>query len=319
MTNTTPISESPGQLRQSPVSCRLLPMSLLPLWCQGNLGTLLSDLDLPHKEVWYFPFISKRWGHIKKTFPFLGYSDLKGLPLHCSVVLGLRGARGGSWPRSEVGRQAGRAAQVRQETGRAVHGTKPGHARLLGAAQGRSQRSIQGNISSSLVWYRWSCMLFGSECSSGIGRSATTKKLSNSMENLDTRIPWTSMRMMHLSPAVALKLSAKSILSPTVMHVPKETKKEGVSIWDWERTWLRKWDQVESDLGTLQRQIMSPRLYIINTHLKAKDRLFSLGRTRKPVQHAGCWHWDCFHWYSQTIKVTSVITTWLCTPIKQKT
>lgn len=178
MANTVSISESLGAVRQSSVSCRHLPMSLLPLWCQGNLETLLSDLELPCKEVGYFSFISKTWDHIKKTFLFPGYSNLEGFLLHSSVVLGLCGARGASWPWSEVGRQAGRAAQVRQETGRAVDGTKPGHARLLRAAQGRSQKSIQGNISSSLVWCFWSWMLFGSECSSGIGRSATTKKLS---------------------------------------------------------------------------------------------------------------------------------------------
>lgn len=178
MANTIPISESLGGVRQSPLSCRHLPISLLLLWCQGNLGTLLSDLELPRKEVWYLSFISKTWDHIKKTSSFPGYSDLEGCPLHSSVALGLCGARGASWPRSEVGRQAGRAAQVRQETGRAADSTKPGHARLLRTAQDRSQKSIQGNISNSLVWCRWSCMLFGSECSSCIGRSATTKKLS---------------------------------------------------------------------------------------------------------------------------------------------
>lgn len=182
MANTIPISESAGGVRQSPVSCGHLPTSLLLLWCQGNLGTLLSDLELPRKEVWYFSFISKTWDHIKKTFLFPGYSDLEDFLLHSSVVLGLCGAKGASWPRSEVGRQAGRAAQVRQETGRVADGTKPGHAWLLRAAEGRSQKSIQGNISSSLVWCRWSYMLFGSEYSSGIGRSATTKKLSKQHE-----------------------------------------------------------------------------------------------------------------------------------------
>lgn len=33
-------------------------------------------------------------------------------------------------------------------------------------------------------------------------------------------------------------------------------------------------DQAESDLGALQRRIMSLRLYVINTYLEAKDRLF---------------------------------------------
>lgn len=47
-------------------------------------------------------------------------------------------------------------------------------------------------------------------------------------------------------------------------------------------------DQAESDLGALQRQIMSLRLYVINTYLEAKDRLFFLlSRTRETVWRAG--------------------------------
>lgn len=85
------------------------------------------------------------------------------------------------------------------------------------------------------------------------------------MENLDTQFPWTSMRMRHLPPAVALKLSAKSILSPTVMHVPKETKKEGASMWDRERTWLRKWETKQSLIWEPCRDGSCPSGFMLST------------------------------------------------------
>ena len=53
-------------------------------------------------------------------------------------------------------------------------------------------------------------------------------------------------------------------------------------------------DQAEPDLGNLQRQIMSLRLYVINTYLEVKDRPFSLSRTREPVQCVGLLTLTCF-------------------------
>lgn len=151
-------------------------MPVLRLQGQDLLLTLQREWDLQHKEVWYSPFISRTWDHLEETFPFPAYPDPEELPLWSSFAQGLCWARGGSSPRAEAGRQAGRqgAAQVRQGTGRAEDSTKLAHAR---ASQSRSQTSIQDNISSSSVWYRWSHMLFGWQYSSGIGRSATTKKL----------------------------------------------------------------------------------------------------------------------------------------------
>lgn len=76
-------------------------------------------------------------------------------------------------------------------------------------------------------------------------------------------------------------------------------------------------DQAKPDLGTLQRQIMSLRLYVINTYLEVKDdRPFSLSRTREPVWLAELLTLSCFQWHSQIIKVSSGISTWPC---RQKT
>lgn len=77
-------------------------------------------------------------------------------------------------------------------------------------------------------------------------------------------------------------------------------------------------DQAEPDLGTLQRQIMSLRLYVINTYLEVKDRLFSLSRTREPVWRTGLLTLSCFQCYSQITKVSSGISTWPCGHRKQK-
>lgn len=68
-------------------------------------------------------------------------------------------------------------------------------------------------------------------------------------------------------------------------------------------------DQAEPDLGTLQRRIMSLRLYVINTYLEVKDRPFSLSRTKEPGWHAGLLTLSCFQWHSQIIKVSSGIST----------
>lgn len=53
-------------------------------------------------------------------------------------------------------------------------------------------------------------------------------------------------------------------------------------------------DQVEPDLGTLQRQIMSPRLYVINTCLEVKTKAFSPSRMRDPVWTTGFLTLSCF-------------------------
>lgn len=47
-------------------------------------------------------------------------------------------------------------------------------------------------------------------------------------------------------------------------------------------------DQAEPDLGTLQRQIMSLRLYVINTYLEVKDRLFLLAEQGSQSGALGC-------------------------------
>lgn len=153
--NTT---ESLGEVRQSVQSpageagfCPLICPS--PPWDWDLLGTLHSDRDCSIRRSDIPPLISRTCDHLKKTFPFPGYSDPIDLPWHSSFAVGLAEQRADLPPeRKLASRRAGRAAQVRQGTGRAEDSTKPGHARLCRAAQSRSQTSIQGNISSSSVW-----------------------------------------------------------------------------------------------------------------------------------------------------------------------
>lgn len=166
MDNTTPISylyqkrhqnttEPLGGARQSAPSpaskAGVCPCPLFPMGPRSFRNTAQQQ-GLQHKEVRYSPLISRTCNHLKKTFPFPGYSNPVDLPLHSSFALGLCWAKGDLPPeRKLASRQAGRAAQVRQRTGRAEDSTKPGQARLHRAAQSRSLTSIQNNISSSSV------------------------------------------------------------------------------------------------------------------------------------------------------------------------
>lgn len=68
-------------------------------------------------------------------------------------------------------------------------------------------------------------------------------------------------------------------------------------------------DQVEPDLGTLQRQIMSLRLYVINTCLEVRNRAFSPSRMREPVWTTGLLTLSCSQQHSQIIKASSGIST----------
>lgn len=68
-------------------------------------------------------------------------------------------------------------------------------------------------------------------------------------------------------------------------------------------------DQVEPDLGTLQRQIMSLRLYVISTCLEVRNRAFSPSRMREPVWTTGLLTLSCFQKHSQIIEASSGIST----------
>lgn len=83
---------------------------------------------LQRKEVWYSPLISRTCNHLKRTFPFPGYSDPVDVPLHSSFARGLCWAKGGSSSRAEAGRQAGgegSSGEARDGKGRGQHKARP--------------------------------------------------------------------------------------------------------------------------------------------------------------------------------------------------
>lgn len=105
--NTTEPLGGMRQSAQSPASkAGVCPCPLSPMRPRSFRDTTQWQ-GLQHKEVWYSPLISRTCDHLRKTFPFPGYSDPVDLLLHSSFALGLCWGKGGSSSRAEAGKQAG--------------------------------------------------------------------------------------------------------------------------------------------------------------------------------------------------------------------